>query len=107
MLGEELAHGILDQLDADDLVPSSGQECEVLGLAAQRHQDAATAHEPVAMFDQERVGLALVKADPAFLPARVPERMIHVASVADLAGRVARSNMRAMQFRSRSMTPGV
>ena len=81
MCNEELAHRVLDELDANHLVSKPCQERQVLGFAAQRYEDPSAGPEPIRMLGQVGVGPSLVEASPAFLPARTPKCVIHRRSV--------------------------
>ncbi|MEZ4366182.1 MAG: hypothetical protein R2939_07820 [Kofleriaceae bacterium] len=85
LLGEERARRDLGQLDADHLVAAAGQEREVDGLAAQRHQHPPPGAELVDEALEQRVGAPLVEADLARLPALEPERRVHRRSLARIA----------------------
>jgi hypothetical protein len=67
-----------DELDADDLAALVREERQVLGLAAQRKQDAL-ADEAREVLDEQGVRGALVKADLAFTPLLDPPARLHVS----------------------------
>ena len=79
VLLEERATRDRGEFDADHALPMVSQPDQILGLAAERHENAPAigpGHLP-RMGHQARIDVFLMKADPIVLPAIEPECLVH------------------------------